>query len=472
MADTYDLVILGGGTGGYSCALRAAGLGLSVALVEKDKVGGTCLHRGCIPTKALLQAGEVAEHAQTAGEYGVKATFEGVDPEAVLAFKQKIVDTNWKGLQATLKSRGVEQIIGTGRLEDPRTLVVDSDEGERRLTAGKGMVLATGSRPRDLPVEGAEIDGDLVITSDHALTLDRVPERPIVLGASAVGVEFASVWHAYGASEVTIIEALPALVPREDADTSKALAKDFRRAGYKTVTGAKVTQVKKGDGAVQVTTEDGKSFEGDLLLVAIGRGPVAEGMGFEEAGVTLDRGYITVDEYCRTGQSWDGGAVYALGDVIPTLGLAHASFQEGFLVAEQAAGERVTPIDYAGIPRVYYCHPEIASVGYTEQELRDQGVDYEKGTFPFSHNGRAMMMKASGHVKVLAAKGQHGKGSGRVLGIHIVGPRATDLIAEGQLIYNWEALPTEVGQFIHPHPTLSEAIGEAHLGIAGKALHG
>ena len=472
MADTYDLVILGGGTGGYSCALRAAGLGLSVALVEKDKVGGTCLHRGCIPTKALLQAGEVAEHAQTAEQYGVRATFEGVDPAAVMAFKQSIVDTNWKGLQATLKARGVEQIIGTGRLADPRTLVVDTEEGERTLTASRGMVLATGSRPRALPVEGAEIDGELVITSDHALTLERVPERPIVLGASAVGVEFATVWHAYGASEVTIIEALPALVPREDADTSKALARDFRRAGYKTLTGAKVTQVKKGDGAGQVTTEDGKSFEGDLLLVAIGREPVSEGMGFEEAGVRLDRGYITVDEHCRTGVSWDGGAVYALGDVIPTLGLAHASFQEGFLVAEQIAGERVTPIDYAGIPRVYYCHPEIASVGYTEQELVDQGVEYEKSTFPFSHNGRAMMMKGTGHVKVLAAKGPHGKGSGRVLGIHIIGPRATDLIAEGQLIYNWEALPTEVGQFIHPHPTLSEAIGEAHLGVAGKALHG
>jgi dihydrolipoamide dehydrogenase len=346
-------------------------------------------------------------------------------------------------------------------------LVVTTDEGERTLSASKAMVLATGSRPRSLPIEGAEIDGETIITSDHALYLEQVPQRPIVLGASAVGVEFASIWKAYGAEQVTIVEALDAVVPREDIDTQKALAKDLRKSKMQVLTGAKVTGVEKGDDGVRVTLEDGKQLEGDVLLVAVGRGPVSEDMGFEDAGVTLDRGFITVDEYCRTGPE----GVYALGDVIPTLGLAHAAFQEGFLVAEQVAGDKVRPIDYAGIPRVYYCHPEIASVGYTEQELRDKGVDFDKQLYPFSHNGRAMMMKASGHVKVLAAKAGDSK-EGKVLGVHIIGPRATDLIAEGQLIYNWEALPTDVAQFIHPHPTLSEAVGEAHMALAGKGLHG
>ena len=466
MADSYDIVILGGGTGGYSCALRAAGLGLKVALVEKDKVGGTCLHWGCIPTKALLQAAEVAEHAQTAGEYGVNATYDGVDMERVLSFKQKIVDTNWKGLQATLKGRGVDVISGTGRLKDARTLVVDTQEGERTISAGKAMVLATGSKPKGLPIPGAEIDGTTVITSDHALFLDRVPQRPIVVGASAVGMEFASIWKAYGSQEVTVVEALPAVVPLEDVDTQKALAKDMKRSGMKVHVDAKMTGVEKGSGGVKVTLENGTTLEGDVLMLAIGRGPVTQDMGFEDAGATLDRGFVTVDEYCQVGPE----GLYAIGDIIPTLGLAHASFAEGFLVAERVAGERVTPIDYLGIPRVYYCHPEIGSVGYTEQQLKEASIDYEKALFPFSHNGRAMMMKGTGHVKVLAEKGTGG--TGRVLGIHIIGPRATDLIAEGQLIYNWEALPTEVAQFIHAHPTLTEAVGEAHMALAGRPLHG
>lgn len=467
MADSYDLVVLGGGTGGYSCALRAAGLGMKVALVEKAKVGGTCLHWGCIPTKAFLQAAEVAEHAQHAGEYGVKASYEGIEIAALLEYKKTIVDTNHKGLQATLKARGVETITGTGRLKDARTLVVQTDDGERTLTGERGLVLATGSVPRGIPVEGAEIDGETVITSDHALYLERVPQRPIVLGAGAVGVEFATVWNAFGAEQVTIVEMLDGVVPLEDADTKKALGKELKKAGMDVRTKTKLTKVERGDGGVRATVEDDKgkesTIEGDLLMVAIGRRPVTEDMGFEDAGVTLDRGYVTVDQHCRPGP--DG--LYAIGDIIPTLGLAHASFAEGFLVAEHAAGQPVIPIDYAGVPRVTYCHPEVGSVGLTEQQVRDKGIDYDAKTYPFSHNGRAMMMKAGGHVKVIAAKD-----GGKVLGVHIVGPRATDLIAEAELIYNWEALPTDVGQFIHPHPTLSEAIGEAHLALAGKALHG
>ncbi len=468
MADSYEMVVLGGGTGGYSTALRAAGLGMSVALVEKAKVGGTCLHWGCIPTKALLQSAEIAEHVQHAGDFGVKATFEAMEMAAVLEQKKSVVDANHKGLQATLKARGVETITGTARLSDHRSLVVDTDEGKRTLTASKALVLATGSVPRGLPLEGAETDGELVIDSDHALYLDRVPERPIVIGAGAIGVEFATVWNGFGSSEVNVVEALAGVVPNEDLDTQKVLARELKKRGIKAHTSTKVTRVDKGDGGVRVTMENDKgeqTLEGDVLMVAIGRRPVTEGMGFEEAGVKLDRGFVQVDDYCRTGPD----NLYAVGDILPpyTLGLAHSSFQEGFLVAEQVADESVTPIDYAGVPRVTYCHPEVASVGYNEQDLKEQGWDYEKAIYPFSHNGRAMMMQEGGQVKVLAESN-----GGRVLGVHIVGPRATDLIAESQLIYNWEALPSEVAQFIHPHPTLSEAVGEAHMALAGKVLHG
>ncbi|CAN5132891.1 dihydrolipoyl dehydrogenase [soil metagenome] len=466
MADSFDVVVLGGGTGGYSCALRAAGLGLSVALVERAKVGGTCLHWGCIPTKAFLHAAEVAEHAKHGPDMGVRSTFDGVEMEKVLEYKNGVVDANWKGLQATLKGKGVTTIEGEGTMTGPNTLTVTTDDGEREVEASKAMVLATGSRPRVLPI--TEVDGELIITSDEAMYLERMPKRAIVLGASAVGVEFATVWNGYGAEEVTIIEALDAVVPREDIDTQKALARELRKAGIKAITGERVEEVKKGDGTVTVTTDKGTVVEGDLLMVAIGRGPVTDGMGMETTGVTLDREFIVVDEYCRTGVTFgDGGIVYAIGDVIPTLGLAHASFMEGMMVANQIGGQAVTPIDYRGVPKVYYCTPEIGAVGYTEQELKEEGIEFESAKFPFSHNARAMMQGGAGHVKVLAAKG-----GGKVLGIHIVGPHATDLIAEGQLIYSWEALPMDVAEFIHPHPTLSEAVGEAHMALAGVAFHG
>ncbi|HUG83281.1 MAG TPA: dihydrolipoyl dehydrogenase [Euzebya sp.] len=466
MADSFDVVVLGGGTGGYSCALRAAGLGLSVALVERAKVGGTCLHWGCIPTKAFLHAAEVAEHAKHGPDMGVQSSFDGIDMAKVIEYKDGVVNAQWKGLQATLKAKGVQTIQGQGTLTGPNTLTVATEDGERSLEATRAMVLATGSRPKVLPI--TEVDGELIITSDEAMSLDRVPKRPIVLGASAVGVEFASVWQGYGAEEVTIIEALDAVVPREDIDTQKALARALRKAGIKAITSERVEEVKKGEGTITVTTDKGTTIEGDLLMVAIGRGPVTDDMGMETTGVTLDHEFITVDEYCRTGVTFgDGGVVYALGDVIPTLGLAHASFQEGLLVAEQVAGKPVTPIDYRGVPRVYYCTPEIGAVGWTEQELSEEGIEFEATKFPFSHNARATMQGGAGHVKVLAEKG-----GGKVLGIHIVGPHATDLIAEGQLIYSWEALPMDVAEFIHPHPTLAEAVGEAHMALAGNSFHG
>jgi dihydrolipoamide dehydrogenase len=468
MAETYELVVLGGGTGGYSAALFAANLGLEVALVEQDKIGGTCLHWGCIPTKAMLQAAEVAEHVRDAHEYGVNASFEAIEITELHKYKQRVVDANYKGLQTTLRSRGVDTISGRGVLKDANTVVVNTDEGERTLTATRGLVLATGSVPRDVPVEGAEVDGETVINSDHALYLERVPERPIVLGAGAIGVEFATVWNAFG-GDVTVVEMLDNVVPTEDVDTQKMLARLLKRRGMDLRVKAKLTKVERGDGGLRATVEDAKGeqsqIESDLLMIAVGRRPRTEDMGFEDGGVTLERGYVTIDEYCRPGPD----KLYAVGDILPlyTLGLAHSSFQEGMLVARMAAGQDVVPIDYKGVPRVTYCHPEVASVGWNQQDLDDQGIAYEVRTYPYSHNARAMMMRESGQVKVIAEAD-----GGRVLGVHIVGPRATDMISEGQLIYNWEALPLEVGQFIHPHPTLSEAIGEAHLGFVGMGLHG
>ncbi|WP_368069942.1 dihydrolipoyl dehydrogenase [Nitriliruptor sp.] len=464
-------MVLGGGTGGYSVALRAAQLGLDVALIEREKVGGTCLHWGCIPTKAILQTAAVAEQAQSAADFGVTLDYQGIEVAALNQHKDAVVDKMWKGLQGALKGRGVETFIGTGVVTGKDSVEVTLEDGdEKKELSAPALVIATGSKPRQLPF--AEFDGKRVISSDHALTLDKLPKKAIVLGAGAVGMEFATAWHAFGV-EVTVVELEDRLLPLEDADSSKEIGRAFRKAGIDARTGVKVTGVKTTSRSVTVTLETGKGDEelkADLLLIAVGRGPVTEGAGLDAAGIeTDDRGFVTVDEYCRT--NVDG--VYAVGDVIPTLGLAHASFAEGFLVADQLGGLDVLPIDYRGVPRVTYSHPEVASVGYTEAEAKDAGFEVVTERYPFQALGRAAMMKATGMVKLIAEKDDDAEGgAGRVLGVHLVGPRATDLISEGQLIYNWEALPTDVAHLIHAHPSFGEAIGEAHLALAGRALHG
>ncbi len=464
----YDLVILGAGTGGYSCALRAAQLGLKVALVEKAKVGGTCLHWGCIPTKAVLQSAEIAEHAQEAGEYGVKLDYHGIEVAQVNKHKSEVVDKMWKGLQGTLKSRGVDTVIGTGMVANANTIVVKTDDGPVELT-GKALVVATGSTPRELPF--AKFDGKAIISSDHALYLDEIPKSAIVLGSGAVGMEFATAWNAFG-TDVTIVELEDRLLPLEDADSSKEIGRAFRKRKINAMTGVKMTSVETGGAGVICTIDTGKGeekVEAEVLLVAVGRAPVTEGAGLDNIGIETDRGFVPVDEYCRT--SVDG--VYAIGDVIPTLGLAHASFAEGMMVAEQLAGMDVLPIDYDGVPKVTYSHPEVASVGLTEAAAKERGFEVVTEKYPFQALGRAAMMKATGMVKIVAEKdGSQPHDAGRILGIHMVGPRATDLISEGQLIYNWEALPSDVAQFIHAHPSFGEAIGEASMALAGRGLHG
>ena len=457
MADensTFDLVILGGGSGGYAAAFRASELGLSVALIEKDKVGGTCLHRGCIPTKALLHAAEIADGARDGAAVGVKSTFDGIDVPAVHAYKDGVVNRLYKGLQGLVKANKITYIEGEGRLVSPTAVEVAGQRYE-----GRHILLATGSTPRSLP--GLDIDGDRVITSEQALRLDRIPASVVVLGGGVIGVEFASVWRSFGA-EVTIVEALPHLLPLEDESSSKLLERAYRRRGINFELGVRFEGVKTTDAGVVVTLEGGKTIEAEYLLVAVGRGPVSAGLGYEENGVATERGFVIVDEYCQTNVP----TISAVGDLIPTLQLAHVGFAEGILVAERLGGLSPVPIDYDGVPRITYSEPEVASVGLTEAKAKEKyGDNLKSFTYDLAGNGRSQILKTSGAVKVISVA------DGPVVGIHIVGARVSELIAEAQLIYNWEALPSEVAQLIHPHPTQTEAIGEAHMALAGKPLH-
>ena len=452
---SFDLVILGGGSGGYACALRAAELGMRVGLVEEDLLGGTCLHRGCIPTKALLHAGEVADAVRDAGQLGITASIDGIDMKAVNAYKDGVVARLFKGLQGLVKSRGITLIEGRGRLVGPRDVEVD---GTRHQATN--VVLASGSYTRTLP--GLDLDGDRVIGSWEALQLDSVPGRAIVLGGGVIGVEFASAWRSLGA-EVTVIEALDRLVHAEDAASSKALERAFRKRGIAFKTGARFASVERTDDGVRVAVEAGDTYDADVLLVAVGRGPNTEGLGYDEQGIAMDRGFVLADERLKT--SLDG--VYAVGDIVPGLQLAHRGFQQGIFVAEEIAGLRPAAIDEDGIPRVTYCEPEIASVGLTEEQARERHGDdaVETVTYDLAGNGKSQILKTQGFVKLVRAK------DGPVVGVHMVGARVGELIGEAQLIYNWEAFPDDVASLVHMHPTQNEALGEAHLALAGKPLH-
>ncbi|MEU6409538.1 dihydrolipoyl dehydrogenase [Microbispora sp. NPDC046933] len=449
----YDIVVLGGGSGGYACALRAAELGMNVVLIEKDKVGGTCLHRGCIPTKALLHAAELADQAREGESFGVRTRLEGIDVPGVHAYKDKVIGGLYKGLAGLIKSKKITVVEGEGRLAGPNRVVVGDQVYE-----GRNVVLATGSVPKSLP--GLDIDGDKVISSDHALVLDRIPSSVVILGGGVIGVEFASVWRSFGA-EVTIVEALPHLLPLEDESSSKLLERAFRRRGIKYELGTRFESVKTTDTGVVVSLENGKTLDAEIMLVAVGRGPVSAGLGYEENGVATERGYVLVNEFCQTSVP----GVYAVGDLIPTLQLAHVGFAEGILVAEHIAGLNPVPIDYDGVPRITYSEPEVASVGIATSVARERGHDVVELNYNLAGNGRSKILQTQGEVKVVAER------DGRVLGVHMVGSRVGELIAEAQLIFNWEATATDVAQLIHPHPTQSEALGEAMLALAGKPLH-
>ncbi len=456
MADAdFDVLVLGAGSGGYACALRAAQLGLRVGLVEKDKLGGTCLHVGCIPTKALLHAAEVADATRESAQFGVRATLDGIDMAGVNSYKDGVVSRLFKGLTGLINGRGITVIEGEGRLTGPREVTVDG-----KAWTGTNVVLASGSYARSLP--GLDVDGRRVITSEHALLLDRVPASVVVLGGGVIGCEFASVWKSFG-SEVTIVEALPRLVAAEDEASSKALERAFRKRKIAFRTGTPFQSVKVTDDGVAVTVEGGDVIEAELLLVAVGRGPATDGLGFEEQGVAMERGFVLTDERCRTNLE----GVYAVGDIVPGLQLAHRGFQQGIFVAEDIAGLDPQPIDEDGIPRVTYSHPEVASVGLTEaQAVEAHGADaVESVTYDLGGNGKSQILRTQGFVKLVRVK------DGPVLGVHLVGDRVGELIGEAQLIYNWEAYPEDIAPLIHAHPTQNEALGEAHLALAGKPLH-
>ncbi len=455
MSDEFDVVVLGGGSGGYATALRAAQLNLSVALIEKDKLGGTCLHRGCIPTKALLHAAEVADATRDSEQFGIRAEFQGVDMAAVHTYKDDVISKMHRGLQGLVKAAKVTYVEGEGRLVAPNTVAV----GDRRLV-GRNVVLATGSYSRTLP--GLEVDGERIITSEHALQLDRVPSSVIVLGGGVIGVEFASVWRSFGAT-VTIVEALPRLLPAEDEDISKQIERAFRRRGIAFHTGKPFETVERTDTGVRVTIAGGEVLEAELMLVAVGRGPVTAGLGYEEQGIRMERGFVLTDERLRTNVP----GVYAVGDIVPGLQLAHRGFQQGIFVAEEIAGLNPPVIDERGIPRVTYCDPEVVSVGLTEAQAKEQyGADRVTAyTYHLSGNGKSVILKTQGIVKLVRVV------DGPVVGIHMVGSRLSEQVGEATLIYNWEAYPSDVAQIIHAHPTQSEALGEAHLALAGKPLH-
>jgi dihydrolipoamide dehydrogenase len=453
---TFDIVILGAGSGGYAAALRAAQFDLKVALIDKAELGGTCLHRGCIPTKALLHAAEIADQTRESEQFGVKADLVGIDMAGVNAYKDGVVGRLYKGLTGLLgHNKNITIVQGEGKLVSKDTVEVDG----QRYT-GRNVILATGSYSRSLP--GLEVDGKRVLTSEHALKLDRVPQSAIVLGGGVIGVEFASVWKSFGA-DVTIVEALPRLVAAEDEEISKQVERAFRKRKINFKVGKPFEKVEHTDNGVKVTIAGGETLEAEVLLVAVGRGPTTAGLGYEQQGITLDRGFVIVDERLRTGV----GNIYAVGDIVPGLQLAHRGFQQGIFVAEEIAGKNPAVIDEAGIPRVTYSDPEVASVGITEAKAKEQYGADKVSTYNYNlgGNGKSQILKTAGFIKLVRVN------DGPVVGVHMVGARVGELVGEAQLITNWEAFPEEVAQLVHAHPTQNEALGEAFLALAGKPLH-
>ena len=452
---TYDLVVLGAGSGGYAAALRAVQFGKTVALIEKDKVGGTCLHVGCIPTKALLHSAEVADVTRDAAKYGVGAQLGGIDIAAVTAYREGIVAGKYKGLQGLLKAKGVTVIQGEGRLTSPTTVQV----GDQTIT-GKNIVLATGSYSRTLP--GLEIGGR-VITSEQALSLDFIPKKVAVLGGGVIGVEFSSVWKSWGA-DVTIIEALPHLVPNEDESISKHFERAFRRRGIEFKLGVRFSGVTQNESGVVVTLENGGTVEADLLLVAVGRGPLTANLGYEEVGVQLDRGFVVVDDKLQTTVP----GVYAVGDIVPGLQLAHRGFQQGIYVAEVLAGLDPIMVEDVNIPKVTYSDPEVASVGLTQAKAEEQygAENITAVEYNLAGNGKSHIIGTSGVIKAIRVN------DGPVVGVHMIGARVGELIGEAQLIVGWDAHPEDIAPYLHAHPTQNEALGETFLALAGKPLHG
>jgi dihydrolipoamide dehydrogenase len=470
VAQQFDVVVVGGGPGGYAAALHGALAGLNIAVVEKDKVGGTCLHRGCIPAKEFLETASVYRTVLGAHEFGIAATTDGIRPELNFAQsqarKQKVVNQLWKGLQGLMKKRRITTFIGTGTLGPRRVVTVDSGAESIDLV-GEHVILASGSVPRTIP--GFDVDGTVVMTSDEVLTMERLPASVAVIGGGAIGCEFASMLSDLG-SHVTILEALPKLLPGCDADVVEVVARSFKKRGIGVRTGVAVHGHKPHEAGTGTTVlfGEGEELVVEAVVVSVGRRPLSANLGLGGTAVEVDgRGYVKVDPYMQTGEP----GVYAVGDVVATPALAHVGFAEGVLVIDQILGDDVVPVDYSRVPWCIYCHPEVAFAGYSEEAAREAGYDVVSKKDPYGGNGRALIIgDAEGLVKVIAEKGADGR-AGRILGVHMVGPWVTEQLGQGYLAVNWEATVDEVAHFIQPHPTLSETFGETVLALTGRGLH-
>lgn len=458
--DEFDLVVIGGGTGGYTAAIRATQLGLTAAIIERSKIGGTCLHRGCIPTKAWLESAEVLSLARKAATFGVNAGDVSLDFPAVSARQKQVVETLHKSIRGVIQKHKVEIIEGEGRFLAPTRVAV----GERTLTA-KNVVIATGSQPKDIP--GLEADGKHVLNSDHLLELEELPKSIVIIGAGAIGCEFAS-FFADAGTEVTLIEMLPTVVPLEEADAGKALAKALASRGVNIMTSARVLpdKTRSYDGVIELTVDhEGaeKTVTGQKVLMAVGRGAVTDGLGLDKTGVQVEGGWVAVDDTYRTAEP----NVYAIGDAIGGLLLAHVAAAEGFIAAEAIAGNEAEKLDYTRVPRVTYSRPQVAAVGLTEQQAKEAGHNVKTQRFSFKYNAMALIQdETDGFAKIV-----YDADSGDLLGTHIIGPRACELISEASLGRFLQASAWELGTNIHPHPTLSEALGEAAQLSAGISIY-
>jgi dihydrolipoamide dehydrogenase len=460
LAEQFDIVVLGGGPAGYATALYGAAAGLNIALIEEGRVGGTCLHRGCIPAKELLQTAEVLRTIQRAPDFGIDAGVPTLDLARSQARKQEVVDRLTKGLESLLKGRQVTVFNGRGEVADADAHLVRLSDGTE--VQGANLVLATGSYPRSLP--GLDFDGTRVLSSDHVLELTSLPPRVVIIGGGVIGAEFASMLVDMG-SEVTMLEALPRILAPTDVDAGTVVARSFKKRGVNVQTSARVTGI-EGSRELTVTWETDageQSVVVDKIIVSVGRAPLSSGFGLEDSPVKVDdRGFIVVDDQLRTNVP----GVFAAGDVVDSPQLAHVGFAEAIVIVKTILEEPVTPVDYGKVPWVVYSHPEVAWCGLTEEQAREQGHDVVVATHRFAGDARAMILgEAEGLVKLVT------DADGLLLGVHLAGPWATELLGEGYLSVNWEANSADIAALIHPHPTLSEVFGEAALAITGRPLH-